>query len=164
MKGNNDCETLFTWCAPKACHFMIIKFWTLPLPHPLSKAGPRTTWTVVVNAVLNWLCFNLVVPISSVQFSCSVVSDSLWPHGLQHTRPPCPSPTPRIYPNFCPLSQWCHPTISSSVIPFSSCLQSFLASRYFPVSQFFPSCDQSIGVSASASVHPMNIYGNPDFL
>ena len=97
-------------------------------------------------------------PISSVQFSCrSVVSDSLWPHGSQHARPPCPSQTLGVYSNSCPLSQWCHPTISSSVIPFSSCLQSFPASGSFPKSQFFTSGDQSIGVSASASVLPMNI-------
>ena len=90
-------------------------------------------------------------------FSCSVISDSLWPHDLQHTRFPCPSPTPRACSNSCPLSQWCHPTISSSFIPFSSCLQSFPASRSFPVSQFFALGVQSIGVSASASVLPMNI-------
>ena len=77
------------------------------------------------------------VPFSSVQFSHSVVSDSLRPHGLQHTRPPCPSPTPRVYSNSCPLSQWCHPTTSSSVVPFSSHLQSFQASGSFPMSQFF---------------------------
>ena len=93
---------------------------------------------------------------NSVQFSCSVMSDSLWPHGLQHTRPPCPSPTPGVYWNSYPLSQWCHPTISSSVVPFSSCLQSFPASGSFQMSQFFTSCGQSIGVSASASVLPMN--------
>ena len=92
-----------------------------------------------------------------VQFSCSVMSDSLWPHGLQHTRPPCPSPTPGVYSHSCPLSQWCHPTISSSVIPFSSCLQSFLASGSFQMSQFYASFGQSIGVSASVSVLPMNI-------
>ena len=95
--------------------------------------------------------------ISSVQFSRSVMSDSLQPHGLQHTRPPCPSPTPRVYSNSCPLSQWCHPSISSSVVPFSSCLQSFPASGSFQMSQFFTSDDQNIGVSASASVLPMNI-------
>ena len=94
---------------------------------------------------------------SSVQFSCSVVSNSLWPHGLQHARLPCPSTTPGACSNLCPLSQWCHPTISSSVVPFSSCLQSFSASRSFPMSQFFASGGQSIGVSASASVLPMNI-------
>ena len=90
-----------------------------------------------------------------VQFSRSVASDSLWSHGIQHTRLPCPSPTPRIYSNSCPSSQWCHPTISSSVIPFSSHLQSFPASGSFPMSQFFASGDQSTG--ASASVLPMNI-------
>ena len=92
-----------------------------------------------------------------VQLSSSVVSNSLWPHGLQHTRLPCPSPTPRDYSNSCPSSWWCHPTISSSVIPFSSCLQSFLASGSFPISQLFPSDGQSIGISGSASVLPMNI-------
>ena len=92
----------------------------------------------------------------SVQFSCSVVSYSLQLHGLQYTRPPCPSPAPRVYPNSRPLSQWCHPIISSSVIPFSSGLQSFPASGSFPLSQFFASGGQSIGVSASASVLPMN--------
>ena len=91
------------------------------------------------------------------QFRASVVSDSLGPHGLQHARPPCPSPTPGIYSNSCPLSQWCHPTISFSVVPFSSCLQSFPASGSFQMSQFFASGGQSIGVSASASVLPMNI-------
>ena len=90
----------------------------------------------------------------SVQFSCSVMSDSLWPHGLQHTRPPCSLPTPRPCSDLCPLSQWRHPAISSSVIPFSSCFQSFLASGAFQMSQFFTSGGQSIG--ASASVLPMN--------
>ena len=93
----------------------------------------------------------------SVQFSRSVMSDSLQPHGLQHARPPCPSLTPGVYSNSCPLSWWCHPTISSSVIPFSSHLQSFPALGSFPMSQFFASGDQSIGVLASASVLPMNI-------
>ena len=93
----------------------------------------------------------------SVQFSSSVVSDSLWPHGLQHARPPCPSPTPGVHPNPCPLSQWYHPTISSSVVPFSSCPQSFPASGSFQMSQLFALGGQSIGVSASASVLPMNI-------
>ena len=91
------------------------------------------------------------------QFSRSVVSGSLRPHGLQHARPPCPSPTPRVYSNSCPLSQRYLPTISSSVIPFSSCLQSFPASGCFPRSQFFASGGQSIRVSASASVLPINI-------
>ena len=93
---------------------------------------------------------------SSVQFSCSVLSDSLRLHGLQHARPPCPSPTPGVYSNPCPSSQWCHQTISSSVVPFASCLQSFPASGSFPMSQLFTLGGQSIGISASASVPPMN--------
>ena len=93
---------------------------------------------------------------SSVQFSRSVVSDSLQPHEPQHSRPPCPSPTPGVYPNSCPLSQWCHPTISSSVIAFFSCLQSFPASGSFQMSQLFISGGQNTGVSASTSVLPMN--------
>ena len=92
-----------------------------------------------------------------VQFSHSVVSDSLWHHGLQNTRLPCPSPTPGACTISSPSSQWCHPTIASSVVPFSSCLQSFPASGSFPMSQFFASGGQSIGISASASVLPMNI-------
>ena len=93
----------------------------------------------------------------SVQFSRLVRSDSLRPHGLQHARPPCPSPAPRVYSNSCPLSWWCHPNISSSVIPFSARLQSFPASGSFPMSQLFASGGQSTEVSASASVLPMNI-------
>ena len=92
-----------------------------------------------------------------VQLSYSVMSNSSWPHGPQDARPPCPSPTPGVYSNSSPLSQWCHPTISSSVVPFSSHLQSFPASGFFQVCQLFTSGGQSIGVSASASVLPMNI-------
>ena len=87
------------------------------------------------------------------------MSNSLWPHVLQHARPPCPLPTPRVYSDSCPLSRWCHPTISSSVIPFFSCPQSFAASGSFPRSQLFSSSGQSFGASASASVLPMNIKG-----
>ena len=94
---------------------------------------------------------------SSVQFTRSVVSDSLRPHGQQYVRPRYPSPTPRVYSNPCPSSRWCHPAISSSVVPFSSCPQSFLASGSFQMSQFFTSGGQSIRVSASVSVLPMNI-------
>ena len=94
--------------------------------------------------------------LSSVRFSHSIVSDSLWPDELWHARPPCPSPNPRVYSNPCLLSQWCHPTISSSVIPFLSCPQSIPASGSFPMSQLFTWGGQSIGVSASASVLPMN--------
>ena len=93
---------------------------------------------------------------SSVQFSHSVVSNFLQPHELQHARPPCPSPTPGVHPNPCPLRWWCHPTISSSVIPFSYFPQTFPASGSFQMSQLFASCGQSIGVSASTSVHSMN--------
>ena len=106
--------------------------------------------------ILSPSLFNLKAEFSSVQFSCSVVSDSLRPHEPQHPRPPCPSPTPGVYPNSCPLSQGCHPTISSSIILFSSCPQSFPASGSFPGSQFFTSGGQSIGVSASTSVLLMN--------
>ena len=92
----------------------------------------------------------------SVQFSCSLMSDSLRPHEVQHASPPFPSPTPRVYSKSCPLSRWCHPTISATVVPFSSHLQSFPASRSFQVGQFFSSGGQSIEVSASTSVLPMN--------
>ena len=98
-----------------------------------------------------WWC------LTSVQFSRSVMSNSLWPHELKHARPPCPSPTPRVYANSCPLSQWCYPTVSSSVIPFSSCPQSFQASGSFQMRQLFASSGQSIGVSASTSTLPMNM-------
>ena len=116
---------------------------SLPLSH---------LWSLM----LYYICQTLFHDFGSVQFSPSVMYNSLWLHGLQHTRLPCPSPTPRAYLNSCPLSQWCHQTISSSVVPFS-CLQSFLASRSFQMSQFFASGGHRIGVSASASVFPMNI-------
>ena len=103
-----------------------------------------------------FICENLA-HVSSVQFSYSVLSNSLWPHGLQHARPPCPSPTPRVYSNSCPLTWWWYPTISSSVVPFTSCLQSFPASGSFQMSQFFAWGHQSIGDSASTSVLPVNI-------
>ena len=96
---------------------------------------------------------------NSVQFSPSAVSDSLWPHESLHARPPCPSPSPRVHSNSCPSSQWCHPAISSSVIPFSSCPQSVPASESFPMSQLFAWGGQSTGVSALASVLPKNTQG-----
>ena len=99
---------------------------------------------------------NFIYTYMSLQFSHSVMSNPLQPHGLQHARPPCPSPTPRAYSDSWPLSWWCHPTISSSVVPFSSRLQSFPASGFFQVSQLFTSGGQSIGFSASTSVLPMN--------
>ena len=100
----------------------------------------------------------VITLLSSVQFSHSVMSDSLQPHEPQHARPPCPSPTPGVYPNPCPLSRWCHPTISSSsVVPFSFCHQSFPASGSLTMGWLFASGGQNIGASASASVLPMNI-------
>ena len=104
-------------------------------------------------------CSLLTYQLRSVQFSLSLMSDSLQPHGLQYTRLPCPSPAPGTCSNTCSLSQWCHPTISFCVVPFSPCLQSFPASRSFPVTQFFASGGQSIGASGSTSVLPMNIQG-----
>ena len=103
-----------------------------------------------------WISSKYLHQFSSVQFSGSVLCDSLWPHDSQHTRPPCPSPTSRVHPIPCPSSQWCQPDTSSSVVPFSSCPQYLPASGSFPMSQFFTWSDQSIGVSASASVLPIN--------
>ena len=112
-----------------------------------------------VHVVIFWNDFTALLLLYWLLFSCSVMSDSLQPHGLQHGRLPCLSPSPRVFSNSCPLSQWCHPTISSSVSPFSSHLQSFPASGSFPMSQLFTSGGQSIGLSALASVLPMNIQG-----
>ena len=115
-------------------------------PCPLEKPGGLYSADIIFS-----LCSGIV------KFSHSVMSNSLQPHGLQYTRPPCPSPTPGVCSDSCPLSWWFHPTISSSVVPFSSHLQSFPTSESFQMSQFFPSGGQSIGVSASASVFSMNI-------
>ena len=114
------------------------------------------SWACHIHIVCLFFFFFTLLYHSSVQFSRSVVSDSLRPHELQHARPPCPSPTPGVHSNSRPSSQWCHPAISSSVIPFSSCPQSPPASGSFPMSQLFTWGGQSIGVSASASVLPMN--------
>ena len=141
----------------------LIQFSCFHISTPLWSLYPLMIWDAIISSfTLNILNikydFYLVHPLyqfSSVQFSCSVVSDSSQPHGLQHSRLPCPSSTPGAYSNSCPSSWWYHPTISSSVVPFSSRLQSFPASGSFPISQFFPS-GQSIGISAS-SVLPMNI-------
>ena len=136
-----------------ATHYSILG-WRTPwtkVPGGLQSMGLQTVghdWATTHNTAQNIH--------SSVQFSHSVVFDSFRPHQPQYTRPPCPSPAPGVYPNSCPSSQWCHPAISSSVVPFSSCPQSLPATGSFPMSQLFTWGGQSIGVSASASVLPMN--------
>ena len=135
----------------------LASLWFLPFHIFLHVVTPLIPpWQQMYLSVLLTPCSPLTLQSSPVQFSCSVVSDSLQPHELQHARPPCPSPTPRVHPNSCPSSQWCHPTISSSVVPFSSCPQSLTASGSFQMSQLFASGGQSIGVSASTSVLSMN--------
>ena len=126
---------------------------SLPMSHQEYAESSAELSAALPKSVLR----NYVLVISSVQFIRSVVSDSLRPHGLQHTRPPCPSPTHGVYSNSCPLSRRCHSTISSSVTPFSSCLQSSPASGSFPMIQLFTSSGQSIGVSASVSLLPMTV-------
>ena len=120
-------------------------------PLPLTRCGSKLAFCTVVRTTVGRKA-------ASVQFSRSVVSDSLRPHELQHARPPCPSPTPGVYSKSCPSSRWCHPAISSSVIPFSSCPQSLPASGSFPMSQLFVWGGQSIGISASASVPTSNAH------
>ena len=153
------CHIISLKSSTSLCHFVhrvwcVVKVWILFLDMLLF------VWLYLLSKyklqLFHWpmMCH---LAISLVQFSCSVVSDSLWPRGLQHARPPCPSPIPGACSNSCLSSQWCHPTISFSFVPFSSCLQSFPASGSFPRSQFFASGGQSIGVSVSASVLPMNI-------
>ena len=124
-----------------------------------SKNKTKNIWNCTPLKILQWSpkAKRAECSLAHLQFSHSVVSDSLHTHGQQHAKPPCPSLTPRVYPNACPLSHWCHPTISSSVVPFSSHLQAFPASGSFPMSQFFTSGGQRIGVSASALVLPMSI-------
>ena len=129
-------------------------FYTIPRPINLH-TGYSLSQHIKFSSI-GWLIQCCFYYISSVQFSCSVVSDSLQPHESQHARPSCPSPSSGVHSNTCPLSWWCHPTISSSVIPFSLCLQSFPASGSFQMSQLFASGGQSIGVSASTSVLLMN--------
>ena len=113
-------------------------------------------FSAFMEMIIYFLILRMWIWFTSVQFSLSVVSDSLRPHEPQHSRPPCPSPAPRVNPNPRSLGRWCHPTISSSVVPFSSCFRSFPASGSFQMSQLFASGGQSIGVSASGSVLPMN--------
>ena len=126
-------------------------------PKKVMGSGPyrEIKWNLIL--ALNSMDITEKIHIFKIHLSCSVMSDSLWPQGLQHARPPCPSPTPGTCSNSCPFSWWCHPTILSSIVPFSSHLQSFPESGSFPVSQFFASGGQSVGVSASASVLPMHI-------
>ena len=145
------------WCVPFLQHLC-------PFAHQKTclyvsqRDGKQGTFSVNFYFFPSWMfietgqCLTCILIPSSVQFSHSVMSDSLWPHWLQHARPPCPSPTPGVYPNSCPLSRWCHAIISSSVVPFSSCPQSFPASGSFQMSQLFALGGQSIGVSASTSV------------
>ena len=115
-------------------------------------------WSLICSLSHTSLSNGSTAPIRSDQISRSVVSDSLWPHELQHARPPCPSPTPGVHSDSCPSSQWCHPAISSSVVPFSSCPQSLPAS-VFPMSQLFAWGGQNTGVSASASFLPKKSQG-----
>ena len=126
----------------------------LSLPPGCNMSADWLVLTALCLWAIAW-CLYFRVQFSSV----AQLSPTLRPQGLQHARPPCPSPTPRVYSNSCPLSRWCHPTISSFVVPFSSCLQSFPASGSFQMSQLFTIGGQSIGVSASASILPMNIQG-----
>ena len=148
MTINRDDQTwdifLFSSVQSLSCVWLFATSWAIACQAPLSMEFSRQ-------------CQVLIMAFNSVQFSHSVVSNSLPPRGPQHTRPPWPSPTPGVRPNPCPLSQWCHPTISSSVIPFSSCPQSFPASGSLTMSELFASGGQSIGVSDSTSVLPMNI-------
>ena len=131
---------------------------TRPCTCGLGQDSAVLRWTMKPKDSQTEMCYPrpLKIQVHSVQFSRSIVVDSLWPHELQHARPPCPSPTPRVYPNPCPLNWWCYPNISSSTVPFSSCPQSFPASGSFQMSQLFASGGQSIVVSASTSVLPMN--------
>ena len=140
--------------------FHVTKYW-LPIAFRKGNQSNYQFMAPVKHYYVLWFhsCIHIFIHsvISVSQFSHSVVSNSLSSHGLQHTRAPCPLANLGVYSNSCPLSWWCHPTISSSIIPFSSCPQAFPASGSFPMSQFFASGGQSIGVSASASVLPMNI-------
>ena len=147
---------MLSWTSSSTCPYLPVGPWHFAVRKAcsslsviyLSTTGSES-WALTFQKLFNR-------SFSSVQFSCSVVSGSLWPHESQHARPPCPSPTPGVYSNSCPSSRWCHPAVSSSVVPFSSCPQSLPASGSFPMSQHFAWGSQSIGVSFSASVLPMN--------
>ena len=163
---SNPCP-LSQWCVQPSHP----RFPPLPLSLTLSQHKGLFQWVISLHQVakvldlqqqhqsFQWIPRVNFLSVSSVQFSHSVTSNSRQPHGLQHTRPTCPSPIPGVYSNPCPLTQWCHPAISSSVVPFSSCLQSSPASGSFQMIQFFTSDGQSIGVSASKSVILMNVQG-----
>ena len=138
------------------CYFNFC-FWLLLFTKGILSIHNGLPWkNLLLHLMLNQISFVQDLSISSLQFSHSVVSDSLWPHESQHTKPPCPSPTPGVHPDSRPLSQWCHPAISSSVVPFSSCPQSLPASKSFPMSQLFAWGGQNTGVSAWASFLPKN--------
>ena len=133
--------------------FLLIYKWLFLWPR-ISSIFENVLCACVKNAY-----FDVLTQFSSVQFSCSVISDSLWPYESQHARPPCPSPTPGVHSDSRPSSQWCHPAISSSVVPFSSCFQSLPASESFPMSQLFAWGSQSTGVSALVSFLPKKSQG-----
>ena len=149
-EGGKICHQEEVWWWGKPLYGLFITSFMLQtgclVPPTLHPSGLKMKGKFIESSLLFLSPFHL-----SVQFSRSVMSDSLRPHELQHARPPCPSPTPGVHPNSCPLSWWCHPTISSSVVPFSSCLQSLPASESFPMSQLFAWGGQNIGVSALSS-------------
>ena len=155
---SNSCP-LSQWCH-SAISSSVIPFSSCPQSFPASESFPMCWLFASGSHNFGASASASVLPmnqLSSIQFSHSVISDSLQPHRLQHARLPCPSPTPGACSNSCPSSQWCQPTISSSVVSFSSCLESFPASGSFPVHQFSASGSQIIGASVSASVLPMSI-------
>ena len=161
LKSHSELQLYFLYSNFFFFHlYKHLYFLTNPFEFLTSCSFP-SPWLYV--CAYSWLHVNYIRSkgntFSSVQFSCSVMSDSLWPHEPQHARLPCPSPTPRAYPNLCLLSRWCHPATSSSVVPFSSCHQSLPASGIFPMSHQFTSDDQNTEALASALVLPVNIQG-----
>ena len=174
MKTTTTTTTTVPWCSfawkPHGLLKQVptsqaaMRGWGLP-PHSVPASSLPGHWMFAFSLCHGFahVCFiwnvHLFSQFNSVQFSRSVVSDSLWPHELQHARPPCPSPTPGVHSDSCPSSQWCHPAISSSVVPFSSCPQSLPVSESFPISQLFTWGGQSTGVSALASFLPKKSQG-----